>query len=318
MESFDRIKYDPLVDSVFNYLFSGKEMNTAMQEFIDSVLTDAGDPLIGQVKAIQTQYDVKKRVFGAHGGRLDVRVEAANGELFDIEVQTYFEPFMNDRAWFYGSSLMSEEFLEGQRYNRVPKVRVINLLDFVLRVNHKDILQPIGLMYRKEPEAATDAFRVYNIELPKFRATNPTLESVKDNPLLRWLYLLDEGYKSDHEMEVLGNMTEGMRDFARRYRFSLDDPDLRRMYEYELSAKRDQASREYYAKEEGRAEGRAEGIAEGRAKGIAEERARSITHTVRSMLHSGISTTIIYNCVDASREEVDAIIAKIRSGELHG
>ena len=30
MESFDRIKYDPLVDSVFNYLFSGKEMNTAM------------------------------------------------------------------------------------------------------------------------------------------------------------------------------------------------------------------------------------------------------------------------------------------------
>ena len=109
-----------------------------------------------------------------------------------------------------------------------------------------------------------------------------------------------------------------MRDFARRYRFSLDDPDLRRMYEYELSAKRDQASREYYAKEEGRAEGRAEGIAEGRAKGIAEERARSITHTVRSMLHSGISTTIIYNCVDASREEVDAIIAKIRSGELHG
>ena len=129
-------------------------------------------------------------------------------------------------------------------------------------------------------------------------------------------------------------MDEGMRDFARRYRFSLDDPDLRRMYEYELSAKRDQASREYYAKEEGRAEGiaegraegraegiaegRAKGIAEGRAKGIAEERARSITHTVRSMLHSGISTTIIYNCVDASHEEVDAIIAKIRSGELHG
>ena len=113
-----------------------------------------------------------------------------------------------------------------------------------------------------------------------------------------------------------------MRDFARRYRFSLDDPDLRRMYEYELSAKRDQASREYYAKEEGRAEGiaegRAEGIAEGRAKGIAEERARSITRTVRSMLHSGISTTIIYNCVDASRDEVDAVIAKIRSGELHG
>ena len=105
-------------------------------------------------------------------------------------------------------------------------------------------------------------------------------------------------------------MDEGMRDFARRYRFSLDDPDLRRMYEYELSAKRDQASREYYAKEEGRAEG----IAEGRAEGIA----KGITKVIRGMLRNGMPTEIIYNCVGESREEVDAIIAKIRSGELHG
>ena len=102
MESCERIKYEPLADSVFNYLFSDRNMNVSMQEFIYSVLTDAGDPLIGTVKAIQTQYDVKKRVFGAHGGRLDVRVEAADGSLFDIEVQTYPEPAMNDRSWFYG------------------------------------------------------------------------------------------------------------------------------------------------------------------------------------------------------------------------
>ena len=59
MENYERIKYEPLADSVFNYLFSDRDMNVSMQEFIDSVLTDAGDPLIGTVKAIQTQYDVK-------------------------------------------------------------------------------------------------------------------------------------------------------------------------------------------------------------------------------------------------------------------
>ena len=295
MEYFGQIKYNPLNDSVFNYLFSGKDMNVSMQEFIDSVLTDAGDPLIGQVKEIQTQYDVKKRVFGAHGGRLDVRVEAADGELFDIEVQTYFEPSMNDRAWFYGSSMMSEAFLEGQTYKRVPKVRVINLLDFVLRKNHADLLQPIGLLYRKEPETATDAFRIYNIELPKFRDTNPTLASVKDDPLRRWLYLLDKGYQNDHEMEVLSSMTEGMRNFANRYQFSLSDPDLRRMYEYELSALRDQASREEYAKETGRAEG--------------------IAQAIRGMLHNGLPIDMIYKCAGAPRSEVDAVIAEIRAGE---
>lgn len=289
MESYEKIKYEPLADSVFNYLFSDRDMNISMQEFIDGVLTDAGDPLIGKVKAIQTQYDVKKRVFGAHGGRLDVRVEAADGSLFDIEVQTYLEPAMNDRSWFYGSNLMSEEFLEGQTYDKVPKVRVINLLDFVLRRDHPDLLQPISLMYRKSPAPASDAFRIYNIELPKFRDTNPTLESVKDDQLLRWLYLLDEGYKSDQEMEVLSNMTEGMRAFAKRYQVSLNDPDLRRMYDYEMSAKRDQASREYNAEMKGR------------------------TDVIRGMLHNGISVDVIYKCVDAPRADVDAIIAKIRA-----
>lgn len=289
MENYEKIKYEPLSDSVFNYLFSDRDMNVSMQELIDGVLTDAGDPLIGKVKAIQTQYDVKKRVFGAHGGRLDVRVEAADGSLFDIEVQTYLEPAMNGRSWFYGSNLMSEEFLEGQTYNKVPKVRVINLLDFVLRRDHPDLLQPISLMYRKNPAPSSDAFRIYNIELPKFRDTNPTLESVKNDPLLRWLYLLDEGYKSDHEMEVLSSMTEGMRAFAKRYQVSLNDPDLRRMYDYEMSAKRDQASREYNAEMKGR------------------------TDVIRGMLHNGIPVDVIYKCVDASRADVDAIIAKIRA-----
>lgn len=268
-------------------------MTVSMQELIDSVLTDAGDPLLGEVKAIQTQYNVQKRVFGTHGGRLDVRVEAADGALFDIEVQTYFEPAMNDRSWFYGSSLMHEDFLEGQHYNRVPKVRVINLLDFVLRKEHPDLLQPIGMMYRKEPAPASDAFRIYNIELPKFRNLNPTLESVKDDPLLRWLYLLDEGYKNDHEMEVLSNMTEGMRTFAKRYKVSLDDPELRRMYDYEMSAKRDMASREYNAE----------------MRGVSAERLSMI----RGMLNNGIPVDVIYKCVDAPRADVDAIIAKVQS-----
>jgi predicted transposase/invertase (TIGR01784 family) len=289
MESYEKIKLEPLSDSVFSYIFADKDLTVSMQELIDSVLTDAGDPLIGKVKSVQAQYSVQKRMVSTHGGRLDARVEAADGTLFDIEVQAYLEPAMNDRSWFYGSNLMSEEFLEGQTYNKVPKVRVINLLDFVLRRDHPDLLQPISLMYRKSPAPASDAFRIYNIELPKFRDTNPTLESVKNDPLLRWLYLLDEGYKSDHEMEVLSNMTEGMRAFAKRYQVSLNDPDLRRMYDYEMSAKRDQASREYNAEMKGR------------------------TDVIRGMLHNGIPVDVIYKCVDAPRADVDAIIAKIRA-----
>ena len=84
-------------------------------------------------------------------------------------------------------------------------------------------------------------------------------------------------------------MTEGMRAFAKRYQVSLNDPDLRRMYDYEMSAKRDQASREYNAEMKGR------------------------TDVIRGMLHNGIPVDVIYKCVDAPRADVDAIIAKIRA-----
>ena len=90
-------------------------------------------------------------------------------------------------------------------------------------------------------------------------------------------------------------MTEGMRAFARRYQISLNDPDLRRMYDYEMSAKRDQASREYNAVMKGRIEG--------------------ITQVVRGMLHNGIPVDVIYKCVDAPRADVDAIIAEIRAND---
>ena len=60
--------------------------------------------------------------------------------------------------------------------------------------------------------------------------------------LAQWLYLLEQGYKDEREMEVLTEMTEGMKAFARKYNRSLDDPKLRGLYERDMSARRDCAS----------------------------------------------------------------------------
>ena len=86
MENYENIKLEPLSDSVFSYILADKDLTVSMQELIDSVLLDAGDPLIGKVKSVQAQYSIQKRMVTTHGGRLDARVEAADGTLFDIEV----------------------------------------------------------------------------------------------------------------------------------------------------------------------------------------------------------------------------------------
>ena len=91
--------------------------------------------------------------------------------------------------------------------------------------------------------------------------------------------MLDKGYESDQELEVLGEMTEGMRAFATRYKVS-------------LSAKRDQASAMYHARSEGRAEGRVE--------------------IIRNLLANGVSMDVIYKSAGMSRAEIDAIIAQMQ------
>ena len=239
---------------------------------------------------MDSQYSIIGEKIGARGGRLDIRAVAEDNTLFDIEIQLSSQAFMNDRSWFYGSRMLSESFREGEDYRQMPRVRVINLLDFVLREDHEDYLQPIGVMYKKAPiVVATDAFRIYNLELPKFRASYPTLESAKKDPLASWLYLLDSGYKDEREMEVLMEMSEGMKAFAKKYDRSLKDPKLRDLYELDLSARRDQAAIAYTAR--------------------LDER----TKMIRSMLDDRVPVVTIYKYVDAPHAEVDAIIAKLRA-----
>lgn len=298
----EKIKYEPLADSVFNYLFSEADTIPSMQEIINDVLVKAGDTPIKEISRMDSQYPLLGETLEGRGGRLDIRAVSTDNTLFDIEVQLRRQITMNARSWFYGGRMLSQSFSEGDDFNKMPRVRVINLLDFVLRDSHEDYLQPIGVLYRKPPmEAATDAFRIYNIELPKFRKQYATLESVLNDPLARWLYLLDRGYKDDHEMEVLTNMTEGMRAFARKYNRSLNDPKLRALYELELSAKRDQNAVAYTERMEGIAEGRKEGLAEGQ------------TMFIRNMLQNGVSVDLIYKCANMPQAEVDSIIAKIRA-----
>ena len=82
-----------------------------------------------------------------------------------------------------------------------------------------------------------------HIQMPAFRKKHKTLESVKDDSLFTWLYMLDRGYKNENEMEELSDMTEGLRNFAKQYNYAINDPDLIRLYRMVEDGKRDIAAK---------------------------------------------------------------------------
>lgn len=115
-------------------------------------------------------------------GRLDVRVKTESGRLFDIEVQID-KDFMNERGFFCGGRMGEDEFKPGVPYDKMPEVRVINLVDFYVRDDHTHVVEPVVLSYENNPgEVATEKFKMYHIQLPAFRKEHKTLESVQGDP----------------------------------------------------------------------------------------------------------------------------------------
>ena len=74
---------------------------------------------------------------------------------------------------------------------------------------------------------------------------------MRGNAFLTWLYALDRGYRNEEEMVVLSDMTEGLRNFATRYNYAINDPELLRRYRFYEDGQRDVATRISVAEKKG-------------------------------------------------------------------
>ena len=238
------VRVSPLNAVVFACIFQDVEKaGKAMLDFLNAVLRHVGEEPIVEIIDMKSEYAVFGEIADQKYGRLDVRVKAESGRLFDIEVQID-KDFMNERGFFYGGRMGEDEFKPGVPYDKMPEVRVINLVDFYVRDDQTNVVEPVYLTYGNNPgEIATEKFKMYHIQLPAFRKEHKTLESVQGDTFLAWLYMFDRGYQNPDEMEVLSGMTEGLRNFATQYNYAINDPDLIRRYRMFEDGKRDVATK---------------------------------------------------------------------------
>ena len=244
MEGNTVVRLSPLHAVVFACIFQDqKKAGPAMLEFLNAILNEVGEEPIAEIIDMKSEYSILGESVGLKYGRLDVRVKGESGRLFNIEVQID-KDYMNERGSFYGFRMASDEFEEGKPYNEIPSVRVITIDDFHVREGSEEVVEPVGMVFLKDPvEEATSAFKMYHIQMPEFRKKYKSLESVKGELFLTWLYLLDQGYKNEEELNMLAQMTVGMKNFAEQYGIAINDPMLIRRYRMYQDSKRDEATR---------------------------------------------------------------------------
>ena len=62
----------------------------------------------------------------------------------------------------------------------MPKIRVINIVDFLMRNDNPEMVQQVIFAYEKAPfREATDVFNVFDIQLPVFRKNTSLLNQSK-------------------------------------------------------------------------------------------------------------------------------------------
>jgi predicted transposase/invertase (TIGR01784 family) len=191
------IKVSPLNDIVVAAMFTDvKSAGLAAEHLVKDVLGEYGKRL-GKVISVRTQDYHKLANF--RGTRVDVVCRTVDNELWLIEFQMYDDEFMFERNMVECSYLIIESTESGTTVEEmaedIPHIVVINFLNFTLRTDNPDWLQPAHITYDKEPRRiAYDKLEIFNIQFPVFMKQEPDFE--KDGDC--WLYVM---YKA-HTLEI--------------------------------------------------------------------------------------------------------------------
>ncbi|MDR1727384.1 MAG: Rpn family recombination-promoting nuclease/putative transposase [Acidobacteriota bacterium] len=109
---------------------------------------------------------------GERGCRIDIEITTRSNERVIVEVQTSRDGKMLHRNLFAASRVFAATARPGttaaQMAERMPRVIAVNLLDFAVREDNRELLQPVKLMYGKPPHRVTlGRFAVYNVQMPR-------------------------------------------------------------------------------------------------------------------------------------------------------
>jgi hypothetical protein len=231
----------PLADPVVSAIFADKETaGLAVVSLIEAVLEENGEFIqIDEIISVTPQRhhsNVKQR-----GCRIDIEVATKDKDRVIIEVQTSPESWIMQRNLFAASRIFTETSKQGdtskEMSERLPRVIVINILNYLVRYDNSDAIQPAKIMFTKKPQrVAVDNLKIYNVQPPKIEE----MEENFDNAWYCWFYAM---YKADSENKTLSEVVlmtpqlkkyserdAGFKQYCEQYELVSGDPETQSKY----------------------------------------------------------------------------------------
>ena len=182
-------------DIVFKRVFSREGNEKILKDLLEAILE------IKIKKVIVKNPELPRNLYDSKAGVLDVKVEIDENIICDVEMHVKDEKNIDSRSTYYMAKLLSDELKKSEKYIKVKKTIVINLLNFNFykRNSYHSVAhmkfektkpeEYVNLGYPQEDEIATEDLEMHFIEIPKFIKRNPEVKT----KLEQWLWLIVGG-----------------------------------------------------------------------------------------------------------------------------
>ena len=241
--------FNALNDCFVRYFFTDKGGEKVLLDFINAVMISADMKTFKAVE-ILNPFNLKKH-YNYKETIVDVKCITKNGTVVIIEVQLSGNSRFPERILYYWSTNYSKLLKKGEGYEDLTPVISINLLNFYLNKNDKNVHSCYMIYDTKNARLLTDHLQIHIIELKKFKFKDNNLK--KD--LNYWLGFFTtnnmEAYMSEivKEKPIMEEAHKRYNNFIRS-RLMMREYEKKEIYQYD---------KQITLKEE-RQEGRKEGI----------------------------------------------------------
>ena len=219
---------------------------------------------------------------------VDVKARDASGRLLHIEMQVLPERAFRSRVLYYWAELHRQQLQAGDPYLLLRPTISICLTDFVLFPEVPDYCLPFQVVNRTHGLVFAPDLLLVMLELPKFQRLAAALQ----DPLDVWLYFFRYAEELDSEqLPSALDMAEIHQAMEELKVLSQNDLERER-YLARVKLQRDELSRLYSAREEGREEGWGKGREEGYRAGSLEEVRKTLFRLGRKRLGEPPAATV--------------------------
>ncbi|KAA0803912.1 Rpn family recombination-promoting nuclease/putative transposase [Bacillus sp. JAS102] len=243
---------------------------------------------------------------------LDISATLGTGTKVNVEIKLNNNHDMMKRSLYYWGKLYTSQLQKGMPYSALRKTITINLLNFIMFLDHKEFHTKGTLWNTQQQELLSDDIEIHIVEIPKLTEQwhEEKVNPWKD-PFVRWLLLLSAN-EDEHLTKLLEDIAMNqdpiLQKAINKWERMSQDSAFRQAYDAREKVLMDEAAKFAHAETEGMKRGMEKGLEQGIEKGRKEGVQQGKIQMIKSMYDLGIPLETIAKASKLSLHEVEHIL----------